>query len=54
MFILGSVENIYSKYGSWRSLDQQNFTKAESRWWRDLRSICGTNIEGQWFNKGLG
>jgi len=27
------------KYGSWRSLNNNNETKYESLWWRDLRKV---------------
>jgi len=40
-------EILESKYGSWRSLDQDSSNKKESRLWRDLRSICEENNEGK-------
>jgi len=42
-----------SKYGSWKSLDSNNDKPSESRWWRDLRSICDKGANDTWFNVNI-
>jgi len=32
-----------SKYGSWKSLDDRKSDQRESKWWKDLRKICGSS-----------
>jgi len=42
-----------SKYRFWKNLDSNNDKPSESRWWRDLRSICGKGANGSWFNANI-
>jgi len=42
-----------SKYGSWRSLDDRKFGQKESRWWNDLRKVCGSGEERTWFEESV-
>jgi len=39
-------EILESKHGPWRSLKLNIYRSYESRWWRDLRKMCGGAIEG--------
>ena len=36
--------------GSWRSLNNLNESLNKSRWWKDLRDICGYREKVDWFN----
>jgi len=38
---------IESKYGLWKSIEQVNSNNRESRWCKDLRSICGECDKGK-------
>jgi len=44
---------IVSKCGSWRNIDPGSRNSSESKWWRDLRGICGKCNEGKWFDECL-
>jgi len=44
---------IMSKYGSWKSLDNNTDKPNESRWWIDLRSLCRKRANGNWFNANI-
>ena len=46
-------EIIESKYGSWRSIDQDNSNMKESTWWTNLKKVCRNSTEGKWFNEHL-
>jgi len=41
------------KYGSWRTLDSREVLKNESRWWRDIRKVCGEMYNGQLFVENI-
>jgi len=42
-----------SKYGSWKSLDDRKCGQRESRWWNDLRKVCGLGEERTWFEESV-
>ena len=42
-----------SKYGSWKSLDDRKSDQRESKWWKDLRKICGSSDDKTWFDKSV-
>jgi len=45
------IEILKFKYGCWRDLDGCIQKSKESRWWKDLKSVCGEGVEGVWFNE---
>lgn len=46
-------EVLDSKYGSWKSLDNQNEHNIESWWRRYIRKVCGKGTSNNWFNNNI-
>nr|KYP48155.1 Putative ribonuclease H protein At1g65750 family [Cajanus cajan] len=44
------VKLLESKYGGWRNLVEGEDKRSHSYWWKDLRRVCGSNNEQQWFD----
>lgn len=38
-----------SKYGGWSNLDEERVSSHQSIWWRDLKGVCGSGNQTNWF-----
>jgi len=42
-----------SKYGTWRKSNKNGRLVHESRWWRDLREVCGKEVGENYFDENI-